>query len=223
MSDLAFFLIVFSAFMHALWNLLVKSSVDKTVFIWWMFVSSGLLLNVTLLFLPGSPFPVPDLRILLLGRCRWRLFHALSPLQRPRLPRWRYVFDLSAGTDLHALRAGLGVCCFSANVSLPFGLLGGILLIAAGAYSIQLRRLDPERGAAPLSQSRRATGASAALSAGFIYSVGAVIDKIGVMTLSSLSFHLSAGHVHAGVHDRQPAAPALQGAYLRLSGGAAAI
>ena len=41
MSTLAFSLILVSAVMHALWNLLVKRSRDKTVFIWWMFVMSG--------------------------------------------------------------------------------------------------------------------------------------------------------------------------------------
>ncbi|RMF43835.1 MAG: EamA family transporter, partial [Deltaproteobacteria bacterium] len=37
MDSLAFSLILLSALMHALWNLLVKQSVDKTAYIWWMF------------------------------------------------------------------------------------------------------------------------------------------------------------------------------------------
>jgi len=49
MSNLAFTLILFSAIMHALWNLLVKKSRQKTVFIWWMFVSSGLMFTLLLL------------------------------------------------------------------------------------------------------------------------------------------------------------------------------
>jgi len=58
MSTLAFTLILFSAFMHALWNLLVKRSKDKTVFIWWMFVTSG---SLMVLALPmAGPFPLPS-------------------------------------------------------------------------------------------------------------------------------------------------------------------
>jgi hypothetical protein len=39
MSNLAFSLIMISAVMHAIWNLLVKRRRHKTVFIWWMFVA----------------------------------------------------------------------------------------------------------------------------------------------------------------------------------------
>jgi hypothetical protein len=51
MSALAFSLILFSALMHALWNLLVKRSRDKTIYIWWMFVVSAALFTALL------PFP----------------------------------------------------------------------------------------------------------------------------------------------------------------------
>jgi hypothetical protein len=66
MSTTAFLLILFSALMHSFWNLLVKRSGDKTVFIWWMFVASGGLFTVLLPFLPG-PVPIPSSRILLLA------------------------------------------------------------------------------------------------------------------------------------------------------------
>ena len=71
MSNLAFTLIIFSSVMHALWNLLVKQSNHKTVFIWWMFVSSGGLFTLTLPFLRAAldslPFIKANRRIFFLG------------------------------------------------------------------------------------------------------------------------------------------------------------
>ena len=62
MSNLAFTLILISSVMHAIWNLLVKKSRQKTVFIWWMFVSSGLMFSLLLLLI-RQPIPFPDIRI----------------------------------------------------------------------------------------------------------------------------------------------------------------
>ncbi len=57
--------------------------------------------------------------------------------------------------------------------------LAGILLIAAGAYSVQLRRLSAAEFLRPM-RNLSEPSVQAALAAGFIYSVGAVVDKIGV-------------------------------------------
>src|SRR5512139_778743 len=62
MSTLALTLIIISAVMHALWNLLVKRSRDKTVFIWWMFIASGVLMNLVLPV--AGPFPPVNATIL---------------------------------------------------------------------------------------------------------------------------------------------------------------
>ncbi len=184
MSDLAFYLILFSALMHALWNLLVKRSGDKTVFIWWMFVWSGGLFTLALPFLPG-PFPPPDLRILLLGAggglcfVLYHLFNGRAyrdadlsltyPLAQTSMlyvPVWGFLFFGERPT-------ALGFC--------------GIALVIAGAYSIQLRRLSCNEFLRPF----RCLGdppVVAALIAGFVYSIGAVIDKTGVMAYSPLHF-----------------------------------
>ena len=54
MATFALLLIIFSAVMHAFWNLLVKRSRHKTVFIWWMFVASSALYSLTLPLVPES-------------------------------------------------------------------------------------------------------------------------------------------------------------------------
>ncbi len=80
MSNIAFTLIVISAFMHALWNLMVKRSRHKTVFIWWMFVASGGLFSLVLLLLP-EPFQRPSATTLLLvsiGAVCFVLYHLFN-------------------------------------------------------------------------------------------------------------------------------------------------
>src|SRR6185369_5263312 len=80
MTTLAFTLIVISALMHALWNLLVKRSRHKTVFIWWMFVASGALFSLIILLLP-EPFQRPDTHTLLLvtnGAVCFVLYHLFN-------------------------------------------------------------------------------------------------------------------------------------------------
>ena len=184
MSGAAFSLILFSALTHALWNLLVKRSSDKTVFIWWMFVSSGLLLNLALLVLPGG-FPLPSPKILLLGAAGGICF-VFYHLFNGRAYR---VGDLSLTYPLSQ----------TAMVYVPFwgvGLLGerlsglgfsGIFLILCGAYCVQLRQLSPAEIFRPF-RNLGDQSVQAALAAGFIYSVGSVIDKTGVTAYPAFYF-----------------------------------
>jgi drug/metabolite transporter (DMT)-like permease len=184
MSGAAFTLIVFSALMHALWNLLVKRSHDKTVFIWWMFLCSGALFSVLLLAVPG-PFPAPAARIVLLsmaGAVCFVCYHLFTgrayrkgelsmtyPLAQTAMvyvPLWGV---LLLGERLSALGAG------------------GILLIVCGAYCVQLRKLSFDEMLLPF-RNLGDPSVQAALAAGFVYSVGAVVDKTGVTAYPPLYF-----------------------------------
>jgi drug/metabolite transporter (DMT)-like permease len=184
MTTLAFSLIIFSSVMHALWNLLVKQSRHKTVFIWWMFVSSGLLFTLSLPFIPGS-MPVPDREIILIsiagGSC-FVLYHLFTG-------RAYHSGDLSLTYPL----------CQTSMIYVPIwgGLLigeklsavgiGGILLVAAGAYTVQMQKLSIGELIRPFSNLKDGS-VRAALAAGFIYSFGAMLDKAGVQRYSPLYF-----------------------------------
>ena len=135
MSALAFALIVFSAFMHALWNLLVKRSVHKTVFVWWMFLMSGAMLNLYVLVRP-EPVPVPSLNVLVLatgGAVCFVLYHLFNG-------RAYLTGDLSIAYPL-SQTAMLYVPIWGAFVLgenlTPIG-IAGILLVLSGAYVVQL-------------------------------------------------------------------------------------
>lgn len=183
MSSLAFTLILFSALMHALWNLLVKSSKDKTVFIWWMFVSSCSLMTLALLVV--GPSPLPSWRIVGLaavGGVCFMLYHLFSG-------RAYHSGDLSmiyplAQTAMFWVPIW-GILLIGEKVSATG--VAGIALILFGAYSIQLRALAWNEIIRPF-RNLRDPAVLAALAAGFIYSIGAVIDKTGVMLYSPFHF-----------------------------------
>jgi len=183
MSTLAFTLILFSALMHALWNLLVKRSHDKTVFIWWMFVASGCLMNLGLPF--AGTFPLPSLRVVGLaavGAVCFMLYHLFNgrayrsgdlSLTYPLAQTSMFWVPIWGVLILDEKVSGLGVA--------------GIGLILFGAYSIQLRALAWSEVVRPF-RNLRDPGVMAALAAGFIYSIGSVIDKTGVMLYSVFHF-----------------------------------
>ena len=184
MSNLAFTLILISSVMHAIWNLLVKQSRHKTVFIWWMFVCSGLLFSLIMPFIPG-PVPVPDLKIVLIGSAGGACF-VLYHLLTGRAYRSG---DLSLTYPL----------CQTSMVYVPIwggllmgeklSLLGGcgIALVILGAYTVQMQSFSLAEILRPFGNLKD-TSVRAALGAGFIYSFGAMLDKAGVTLYSPLYF-----------------------------------
>ncbi len=184
MENLALFLIIFSAFMHALWNMLVKQSRDKTVFIWWMFLCAFGLMNLYML-LPGHPFPSVSVRYLTLAASAavcFVLYHWFTG-KAYREGDLSMTYPLAQTSMLYVPIWGmllLGEALSLVGVS-------GILLIVIGAYSIQLRRFSLSELMRPL-QNLGNRSVQAALLAGFIYSVGAIIDKQGVNSYSAYHF-----------------------------------
>ncbi|MCF6179700.1 MAG: EamA family transporter [Geopsychrobacter sp.] len=184
MSTLALVLIVFSALMHALWNLLVKQSRDKTVFIWWMFVCAFGLMNLSML-LPGRPFPPVSPRYLLLAGSAavcFVLYHWLTG-KAYREGDLSMTYPLAQTSMLYV--PIWGVLLLGETLS-GNGILG-ILLIIAGAYSIQMQCFRLDELLRPLRNlSNRSV--QAALLAGFCYSIGAILDKQGVSSYSAYHF-----------------------------------
>ena len=184
MSTLALSLIVFSALMHALWNLLVKRSGDKTVFIWWMFFAAGSLFTLLLPALPG-PVPHPDRHVLLLAMAGGACFVAyhLFTGRAYRSGDLSLTYPLAQTSILYVPL--WGVLLLGEHLSL-WG-VAGILLIVAGAWCVQLQRLSLDEALRPLHNLGNPS-VQAALAAGFVYSLGSVFDKSGVMDFSPLYF-----------------------------------
>jgi drug/metabolite transporter (DMT)-like permease len=184
MSNLAFTLIIFSSVMHALWNLLVKQSNHKTVFIWWMFVSSGLMFSLLLLLL-RQPIPAPDSRVLIMalggGGC-FSLYHLLTG-------RSYASGDISLTYPLcqtSMLYVPLwGMIIMREELSLIGG--SGIALVLMGAYSVQLHKFTLDELLRPF-RNLREPSVRFALAAGFVYSFGVMFDKAGVQIYPPLYF-----------------------------------
>jgi drug/metabolite transporter (DMT)-like permease len=184
MSSLALTLILFSALMHALWNLLVKRSRDKTAFIWWMFCCSGAMFSLALLLMP-EPFPLFTLRIALLASAGAVCFVAYHLFTGRAYQQGDLSLTYPLAQTSMVYVPLWGMLLLGERLSL----LGtaGILLIIFGAYCIQLRALSFSEVLRPFRNLRKPS-VQAALAAGFIYSVGSVIDKTGVMDYHPLYF-----------------------------------
>lgn len=183
METIALLLIIISAFMHALWNLLVKQSRDKTVFIWWMFVNSWSLM--ALVAICCGWIRLPDLPMALLCAAAavcFVLYHWLGGYAY-REGDLSVTYPLAQTSMLYVPIWGVVLL----GEQLSFAGCCGIGLIAMGAYAVQLRRFTLTDILFPITQVR-SRSVQAALLAGFIYSVGAVLDKTGVSHYSVFEF-----------------------------------
>lgn len=184
MSNLAFILIIFSSIMHAIWNLLVKKSRQKTVFIWWMFVCSGLMFTI-LLILIRQPLPIPDTRIILMalgGGCCFTLYHLLTG-RAYSSGDISLTYPLCQTSMLYVPLWGMII------MGERFSLLGGIgiVLVLLGAYSVQLQKFTLDELLRPF-RNMGEPSVRFALAAGFVYSFGVMFDKAGVQQYSPLYF-----------------------------------
>ena len=186
MSNISFALIIISAVMHALWNLLVKRSRHKTVFIWWMFVTAGGLFIMTLPLLT-EPFYCPDSRTLLLvtiGAVCFVLYHLFNG-RAYRGGDLSVVYPLCQTSMVYV--PVWGIVLLGERLSFPGGC--GILLVVFGTYSIQFQRLTLGEMTRPF-RNLKSPSVRDALTAGFIYSIGSIAEKSGVKNYSPLYFTL---------------------------------
>ena len=184
MNHTAFSLIIISAVMHALWNMLVKRSRHKTVFIWWMFIASSGLFTLALPLL-SEPFSFPDTNTLLLlslGALCFVLYHLFNG-RAYRGGDLSVVYPLSQTAMVYV--PIWGMILLRERLSLPGAC--GILLVIFGTYSMQLQRFSVSELIRPFSN-LRSPSVRDALTAGFIYSIGSIAEKSGVQNYSPLYF-----------------------------------
>ena len=184
MSLLAFSLIVISAVMHALWNLLVKRSRHKTAFIWWMFVASGTLFTLSLPLAPG-PFTWPEfdtLAMIMVGAICFVLYHLFNG-RAYRGGDLSIVYPLSQTSMIWV--PIWGIVLLGERLSLTG--VCGILLVLFGVYSMQMQRLSLLEMLRPFRDLGNPS-VRAALMAGFIYSIGSIAEKNGVRNYSPYYF-----------------------------------
>jgi len=184
MSTTAFILIMTSAVMHALWNLMVKQSRHKTVFIWWMFIAAFLLFTLCLFF-TSEPFHQPDYKTVLMitiGATCYTLYHLLNG-RAYRGGDLSVVYPLSQTSMIYVPVWGITLL----HEQLTMTGISGILLVILGTFSVQMQRFSLLELLRPF-RNLRSQSVQAALSAGFIYSIGSIAEKTGVRSYSPLYF-----------------------------------
>lgn len=184
MSNLAFSLIVASAFMHAIWNLLVKRSRHKTVFIWWMFVASFGLFSAVLPILPEAfRWPAPETILMItIGSVCFVLYHLLNG-RAYKDGDLSIVYPLTQTSMIYV--PIWGVLLLGERLSL-LG-VGGILLVIFGTFSVQMQHVSLAELARPF-RDLQSPSVRYSLMAGFIYSIGSVAEKTGVRLYPPLYF-----------------------------------
>ncbi len=176
MPNEALALILFSAAMHAGWNLILKTSRHKLAFnvfmhgsaiaifsAWWIATQGGIPLprGPVLLFTLGGGFFFSLYHMCLTAayeRIDVSLAYPLTTTGPLYIPLWAYLF---LGERLTVLG------------------IAGIFIVTLGAYILQIREISWVGLSFPL-RNLRLPGVLLALSAGVFYSVGAIVDKRGV-------------------------------------------
>ena len=184
MSNLAFSLIIFSAVMHAIWNVLVKRSRHKTVFIWWMFLISSVLFTGLLPFAPERlRMPGAETMLMLcIGAVCFVLYHLLNG-RAYRDGDLSIVYPLSQTSMIYVPIWGVALL----GERFTIAGVGGILLVILGTFSVQMQRVTLAELARPF-RDLKSPSVRAALLAGFIYSIGSIAEKTGVRHYPPLYF-----------------------------------
>lgn len=176
MSGIALVIVLFSAFLHAGWNYLLKKSERKIVFIWWFLLMAMVIyLPVFLFIYPGASITSAGwLCIVTTGIIHGVYFLCIGgAYQRGE---FSLVYPLARGSGPLFVPI-LAVILIGEEISL-LGVMG-IVLIIGGIYCIHLRSFS---GAAFLEPFRALRGGASlwAISTGFTIAFYSLVDKVGV-------------------------------------------
>jgi drug/metabolite transporter (DMT)-like permease len=180
MSPANLALILVSACVHVVAHVALKRAQDRTAFVWWMLVWGGVLFAPVLLF--THPVVAPLVWGIMGVSALFEALYFIAIARAYRLGDLSLVYPLARGTA--PLFLLLWTSLFLSDHITPAG-VGGIALIAAGLYIINLPRLgawlQPLRSLAhPAPQ--------AALLAGLCISLYTFVDRTGVQYLDPLLY-----------------------------------
>ena len=186
MNLLAVSLILASAVLHAVWNLLLKRRRDKLVFTWFLMVSSAIFCTPIL----AAIYCLGHLQVPLAGLAYILLSSALVAIYFVVLSRAYEAGDLSL---VYPLSRGLApIFTLAWSVLLlgerpsPLG-LAGIALVVAGAYVLHLRSLSRAGFIEPL-RALRSRPSRLAIITAILISLFCVVDKAGVSLVDPLAY-----------------------------------
>jgi drug/metabolite transporter (DMT)-like permease len=170
-------LIIMSAFLHATYNLMMKRSRDKQLFLCMAFLTGAASLTLLLLTLPpGSIGNTLKAAPFALGASLMYFCYQVSVSKAYEKGDVSLVYPLTMLSPIFiSLWASI---LLEERLSLR-GLLG-IGIVCAGAYVIQLRRITPQEVSRPVRSILGDSAVQIALLAALFYSFGAISDKAGI-------------------------------------------
>ncbi|HLZ21926.1 MAG TPA: DMT family transporter [Ktedonobacterales bacterium] len=167
-------LLTFAGLLHSIWNLLVKKSVDKQVFLWLALVAAMALFAVPFALL-RAPIPLAGWLCVAVSGALEAVYYlllggaygsgdlsAVYPLSRGSAPLFVLLFALALRNERVT---GVGIA--------------GIFLTVAGVYVLHVQTLDRQGLLAPI-MALRERAARLALLSGVVIAGYSVVDKLGV-------------------------------------------
>lgn len=176
MTTLALILVLLSAILHATWNLLAKRAINKEVFLWWVLVSSSVLLMPLFVFLIWNyPILYPGWWFIL-GTVVLHVFYFAFLGRSYTHADLSLVYPIARGTG-PALVPIIGALLLK-EVIAPLAIIG-IISVVLGIFAIYWWGSFQEMLRAPLKIFRE-PGARYALLTGLIIAIYSIWDKVGV-------------------------------------------
>ena len=176
MTALSLLMILVAAFSHAGWNLLLKKSDDKELFVWWFSVAVAVLLaplGIALFLL--FPISAPG-HWILLGAISLQCLYLVFLGRAYTRGDMTLVYPIARGTG-PMLVPVLAVLTLGESIAWPA--IVGILLVVAGIYTVSWWGNFKEILASPIGF-LRSNGVLYALLTGFTITVYSLLDKRGV-------------------------------------------
>jgi drug/metabolite transporter (DMT)-like permease len=175
-TTLALILVLVSAILHATWNLLAKRAINKEVFLWWVLVSSSVLLMPLFVFLIWNyPILYPGWWFIL-GTVVLHVFYFAFLGRSYTHADLSLVYPIARGTG-PALVPIIGALLLK-EVIAPLAIIG-IISVVLGIFAIYWWGSFQEMLRAPLKIFRE-PGARYALLTGLIIAIYSIWDKVGV-------------------------------------------
>lgn len=185
----ALLLVIASALLHAIWNLLLKGAGDRVAFVWWYLLIPMILFAPVALALSGGtlgPMPAASLACgLVSGVLQAAALLAMA---------WAYgtgdlsvAYPLSRGSA-QVLIVILGVALYGEVLS-AIG-IAGLVLVFVGVYVVFLPSWSRAHLVRPVRQLFSAPSSRAALLAGLTIALYHVLDKRGVLGASKYQYIL---------------------------------
>ncbi len=184
MKPLPLLMVLTSGIFHAIWNLLLKKSVDKLAFIWWMHLLAVLFLTpIIILYVDWTDFPPKAFYVAAISAAV-QVCYILGMVKVYERGDLSVVYPLSRGSAPVFI---LVLSFVLLNEKASIAGISGIFLVSAGVYVMSMESFHISNFWGPI-RSLGQVESKLAIFVGFIIACYSVIDKVGVTESDYLKY-----------------------------------